>query len=122
MIYIDKYNPQDIILTLNEKRLLNDSNFILQLYSNQEKETTLYWLTGDTSFNTNRWNQFNITGTGITDLIQGSYDYMVYETTGTTLAISATTGNICETGKLIIIGTGTTSYTLNNTNTEYTFE
>jgi hypothetical protein len=47
---------------------------------------------------------------------------VVYETTGSTLAISGTTGNVCERGKAVVIGTGTTIPTLPDNLTQYTFE
>jgi hypothetical protein len=111
-----------MILTLNEKQLINDSNFLINFYSNADKVDNLFYLSGDTSPNPNRWNEFPITGTGITDLMEGQYDYYVYETITTVLAISATTGNIVESGKAVVIGSGSTTPFLSNELTQYTFE
>jgi hypothetical protein len=119
MLRIKKYDENDIILTLNEKRLINDSNFIINFYSNADKIDNLFYLSGDTSQNPNRWNEFPF---DFPVLELGTYDYVVYETTGSTLAISATTGNICESGKAVVIGSGSTIPTLPNNLTEYTFE
>lgn len=119
MIRLEKYNTNNIYLTLNEKRLLTNSNFLINFYSNADKTDNLFLLSGDTSLNQNRWNEFPFNNP---ILDSGTYDYFVYETTATTLAISATTGNICESGKAIVIGTGTTENTFNNTTTDYTFQ
>jgi hypothetical protein len=119
MLRIKKYDTNDLILTLNEKRLLNTSNFVINFYSNSNKVNNLFFLSGDTSSNPNRWNEYPF-NYPILDI--GTYDYVVYETTGTTLTISATTGNICESGKAVVIGTGTTIPTLTDNLTEYTFQ
>lgn len=120
MIYINKYETNQLVFTLNEKRILDNSNFILQLYSNNNKDSDLFWLTGDTSPNQNRWNQFTISASTLSNLEAGTYDYFCLETTGATLNISEGF-NICESGKAVVIGTGTTIPTLINNQDQYTY-
>jgi hypothetical protein len=120
MIYINKYETNQLVFTLNEKRILDNSNFILQLYSNNNKESDLFYLSGDTSPNPNRWNQFVLSASTLTNLEAGTYDYFCLETTGTTLNISQGF-NVCESGKAVVITTGTTIPTLINTENQYTY-
>jgi hypothetical protein len=120
MIYIYNYQNNSVPFTLNEKRILDNSNFILQLYSNNNKVSDLFWLTGDTSPNPNRWNEFTLSAQTVSSLEAGTYDYFCLETTGTTLNISQGF-NVCESGKAVVIGTGTTIPTLINTENQYTY-
>ena len=117
-------------LTLNEKATLNNPNWLLAITSNSNHNTKVIRLSGDTSLNTARYNRFPITVTGSTDenlengivhLEPGTYDYQAWQTSGTTLALSAAT-SIVESGKLEVNGTGTTTTTYTNQLTDYTFE
>jgi len=122
MIYINKNQSNELVFTLNEKREYSNSNFILNLYSNANKTNQDIFLanSADTSTNTTRWNQWEYTENNI--LQAGTFDYSVYETTGNTL--TAITGlNMVESGKCVVVGSGTTIPTINNNNQiEYTFE
>jgi hypothetical protein len=112
--------------TLLEKTTfpLSATTYILELYSNQLHSDTLLFLTGDTSPNINRWNWFPINLTPY-NLVAGTYDYKVWQTTGNTLSLSALTVNdVVESGLATITGTGTTSgttYVLTG-QTQYVFE
>jgi hypothetical protein len=121
MIYINKNQTNQLIFTLNEKRKFVDSNMILELYSNADKTNTYIFLpySADTSFNQNRWNQWDYIESN--QLNEGQYDHRVYEWTGNTLtSVSGLT--ITESGKTVVIGSGSTIPTLPNNLTEYTFE
>ena len=121
MIYINKNQTNQLIFTLNEKRKFVDSNMILELYSNADKTNTYIFLpySADTSFNQNRWNQWDYIESN--QLNEGQYDHRVYEWTGNTLtSVSGLT--ITESGKTVVIGSGSTVPTLPNNLTEYTFE
>ena len=112
--------------TLLEKTTfpLSATTYILELYSNQLHSDTLLFLTGDTSPNINRWNWFPINLSQY-NLVAGTYDYKVWQTTGNTLSLSALTVNdVVESGLATITGTGTTSgttYVLTG-QTQYVFE
>lgn len=133
MIKIQKNQSNSVPFTLNEKTTLTGSSltYLLELYSNQNNTTKVLRLSGDTSSNPTRWNEYTIIETGgteslgsaIVSLEAGTYDYYVWQTTASTLSLSAAT-SIVESGKCKVKGTGTTYTTFNNTtNPEgYTFE
>lgn len=131
MIKITKNQSNSVPFTLNENTTLSGSSltYLLELYSNDNNKNTVLRLSGDTSSNPNRWNEFTIIETGTTEnlgqaivsLEAGDYDYFVWQTTASTLSLSAAT-SIVESGKCKVIGTGTTYSTYNNTTDEgYTF-
>ena len=126
MISIPNYQTSLTPFTLTEKTTipLSAVTYILELYSNQLHNDTLLFLTGDTSNNVNRYNYYPINLTPY-NLIAGTYDYTVWQTTGNTLSISAlTTSDVVETGLATITGTGgtpTTTYVLTG-QTQYIFE
>lgn len=126
MITIPNYQTSLTPFTLLEKTTfpLSATTYILELYSNQVQSNTLLFLTGDTSANVNRYNYFPINLTPY-NLVPGTYDYKVYQTTGNTLSLSASTINdIVETGMATIIGSGTTTGTtyVVTGQTQYVFE
>jgi hypothetical protein len=118
MIILNKGKINSVVFTLNESSVAS-GEFFLQLYSNQNKKNTLVYLSGDTSLNTVRYNRYDIDET-VLNLTVGEYDYFVHEFTGGTPDINLSEG-IVETGKCIVIGSGTTVNIFNNNNTEYTF-
>jgi hypothetical protein len=128
MITIPNYTTSLTPFTLLENTTfpLSATTYILELYSNQIHSDTLLFLTGETSPNINRWNWFPIDLRPY-DLVAGTYDYKVWQTTGNTLSVSAlTTNDVVETGLATITGSGTTTPTVynapTNTQTRYVFE
>lgn len=130
MITLNINSENYATVTLLEKATLSDPNWLLAITSNQNHTTKVIRLSGDTSLNTARYNRFPITVTGSTDenldegivyLEAGTYDYIAYETSASTLAISAATSAV-ESGKLVVNGTGTTTTTYSEQNDDYTFE
>jgi hypothetical protein len=119
MIYITKNIANRLLFTLNEKRLYTNSSFYLELYSNANKTTQEIFLpnSGDTSNNQYRWNEWEYTEDD--ELDEGTYDYKVIETQMDTPDKS---GNIVETGKLVVLKTKDQIPTFNNDKTEFTFE
>jgi hypothetical protein len=123
MVTIYNYQNSDLIFTLNENTTIPNANYILNLFSNQNHDNNLFWLTGDTSPNINRWNEYQWTSAISNGLIAGTYDYFVYQTSGSTLSLSGmTTEDIVESGLATVIGTNPTQTTYNNPVQEYTFE
>lgn len=123
MVTIYNYQNSDLIFTLNENTTILNANYILNLFSNQNHDNNLFWLTGDTSPNINRWNEYQWTSGTTNSLIAGTYDYFVYQTSGSTLSLSGmTTEDIVESGLATVIGTNPTQTTYNNPVQEYTFE
>lgn len=123
MIRISATTITDVPFTLYEKTTLSGATYIMDLFSNQNHNHTYFWLTGDTTNNNMRYNYFPIDISNL-NLIGGTYDYFVWQTTGNTLSTSALTINdVVESGLCEIITTGSTSATTyNNPKTEYTFE
>lgn len=126
MITIPNYQTSLTPFTLLEKTTfpLSATTYILELYSNQLHNNTLLFLTGDTSANVNRYNYFPIDLTPY-NLVAGTYDYKVWQTTGNTLSVSAlTTNDVVETGLATIIGSGTTTPTtyVATGQTQYVFQ
>lgn len=121
MIKIYKNLTTDIPFTLFEKTTFSGASYICELYSNQNHDITSFWLTGDTTSNNARYNYFPIDETPL-NLIPGTYDYMVWQTTGNTLSTSALTINdVVESGLCKVIGSGTTQTTYVSDKQEYTF-
>lgn len=110
MITIPNYTSSLTPFTLLENTTFpySSTTYILQLYSKELKKETLLFLTGDTSTNVNRYNYFPINLTAY-NLAEGQYDYKVYQTTGNTLTLSASTINdVVESGLATIYGTAPT--------------
>ena len=128
MITIPNYQSSPTPFTLTEKTTfpLSATTYILELYSNQLHGNTLLFLTGDTSLNIDRYNYYPINLTPY-NLIEGTYDYKVWQTTGNTLSTSGlTTNDVVESGLATIISSGATAPTVynapSNTQTQYVFE
>lgn len=122
MIKIYKNLTTDVPFTLFEKTTIGGASYICELYSNQNHDITSFWLTGDTTSNNARYNYFPINETPL-NLIPGTYDYMVWQTTGNTLSTSALTINdVVESGLCKVIGSGTTQTTYVSDKQEYTFQ
>lgn len=128
MITIPNYQTSLTPFTLFEKTTipLSAVTYILELNGKELHDQTLLFLTGETSPNVTRWNWFPINLTQY-DLMAGQYSYKVWQTTGSTLSISAlTTNDVVETGFATITTTGgtqTTTYVApSNTTTQYIFE
>lgn len=133
MIYIKKNEINPVVLTLTESSNLTSPFYLFEFTPEFNLEpVSIYFTTDDESLAPNRYNLFNIVesstgsttgGTSVSlSLMAGQYDYNVYEASASTLSISATTGVIIETGRMVVDDT-TGVYTdqvipnQNNTNT-----
>jgi hypothetical protein len=126
MITIPNYTTSLTPFTLTENTTypLDQVKYILELYSNQLHNNTILWLTGDTSPNIQRWNYYPINLTPY-NLVSGTYDYKVYQTTGSTLSVSSlTTNDVVESGLATLTTTGETQTTIYSASsgTQYVFE
>jgi len=114
MINIDKNSTNKVILTLTEKSTLLNPFYLFSFTSTTDFNNVVNFVGTDTSSYKTRYNEFDIieTGTTFVNLTAstinlnppGMWDYSIYESTGITLSISATTGNIIEQGKVIVDG------------------
>ena len=125
MLNIANYQTTSVPFTLLENTTfpLSATTYILELDGKQKQDTTLLFLTGDTSANVNRYNYFPINLSPY-NLIEGQYSYKVWQTTGTTLSTTGlTTSDVVESGAAYIYGVRPTAdpiYT--STETKYVFE
>jgi hypothetical protein len=131
MITINKNSANECVFTLNEKTTLTGATYLLEIFSNQNHSSKVIALTGDSSVDIIRYNRFTITevypgseilSAATVNLEPGTFDYFAYQTTGDTLSLTADTTTIVESGKLVVIGSATTTSTFTNQQTEYTFE
>lgn len=120
MIYINNYTGSTIPFTLKETTTLTGANinYVLKLHSNTIQSDTYFLLTGDTSTNTDRYNQFTIDASSNLSGHTEQFDYSVYQISGTSYQVSGLTdNNIVETGLAQLISSGSTqipTYTGNN--------
>ena len=124
MITIPNYTTGLTPFTLVETTTLTgNTNYILDLFSKQKDDTTLLFLTGDTSTNTARYNYYPINLTPY-NLIEGQYNYRVWQTSGNTLSTTGlTTNDIVENGLCYIYNSGSTqNQTYTQPQTKYVFE
>ena len=116
MININKDSSNVVVLTLTEKCTLLNPNFLFSFSSTSYNQPVINFNSVDTSSYKSRYNQFNIIESGTTyidltgstiNLNPGSYDYRVYESSGSTIEISGTTKVILEQGKVWVSGIDT---------------
>jgi hypothetical protein len=114
MIYIKPNKTNKFVLTLSENSRLQNPFYLFVFENEFDLETEpIYWNALDISNYTNRYNLFEMiesstgstsggtTGTTLS-LIYGQYSYKVFESTGLTLSLSATTGIILEEGRMVV--------------------
>lgn len=115
MIYINKNSLNNVVLTLSESSILTNPYYLFEFINDwqlEENPTSIFFTTPDISNYTERYNLFQITEstTGSTSggsnvslsLVNGQYNYNVYESSASTLSISATTGVIIESGRMVV--------------------
>ena len=113
MIYIKKNQLNPVVLTLSESSQLANPYFLFEFIQEFNTESNpIYFTTTDDSLSQLRYNLFNINettsgsvsgGTNVSlNLMAGQYRYNVYESSASTLSVSATTGQIIETGRMVV--------------------
>lgn len=115
MIFLQKDTVNKVVLTLSESSRLSSANYLFEFISDFQLypyNTPIYYTTPDTSNATLRFNLFEIElassgsttgGTSVAlNLTSGQYTYNIYEASASTLSVSATTGNIIETGRMVV--------------------
>ena len=110
MIYIEKDELNQIVLTLTESTTISNPYFLFKFtWEIDEELDPVYWLASDTSPYTDRYNLFSLTeGTDATFKI-GQYRYEVYETNNA-LATDETGLDLVEEGRMVVDGTAETIY------------
>jgi len=113
MIFLNKNQSNTVILTLTDKSRLLTPTYIFELTNDTDKNEVIFSAPDLSTFKC-KYNRFDIieSGSTFTNLTGGTinlnrvgfWDYKVYETTGSTLNISDTTGRILEQGKVYVNG------------------
>lgn len=114
MIFIDRNTTNKFVLTLSESSSLLSPNYLFKFQSDWDLDGSniIWYATADESNYKDRYNLFSLeeSSTGSTTggtsvplyLKQGQYSYSVYESSASTLSVSATTGVVLESGRMIV--------------------
>jgi hypothetical protein len=120
MIRLTKGQTQNIILTLTEKQLLTNPNYLF-VFTNRSANTEVKFVklnATDVSIFKDRYNEFSIvTNTDFGSSLNGQYVYEVYEQASTTNT-NPTGLNLLETGIMELVGQAF-SYTQYSTDDTY---
>jgi len=119
MIRLTKGATQNIILTLTEKQLLTNPNYLF-VFTNRSANTEVKFVrlnNTDLSQYKDRYNEFSIvTNTNFSTALNGQYDYDIYEQTSTS-NLNPAGLNLLESGIMELVGTpfNFTEYTTTDT-------
>ena len=119
MIRLTKGQTQNIILTLTEKQLLTNPNYLF-VFTNRSANTEVKFIrlnNTDISQYKDRYNEFSIvTNTNFSTALNGQYDYDIYEQTSTS-NLNPAGLNLLESGIMELVGTpfNFTEYTTTDT-------
>ena len=119
MIRLTKGATQNIILTLTEKELLTNPNYLF-VFTNRSANTEVKFVrlnNTDISQYKDRYNEFSIvTNTNFSTALNGQYDYDIYEQTSTS-NLNPSGLNLLESGIMELVGTpfNFTEYTTTDT-------
>jgi hypothetical protein len=120
MIRLTKGQTENIILTLTEKQLLTNPNYLF-VFTNRSANTEIKFVklnATDVSIFKDRYNEFSIvTNTNFGSSLNGQYVYEVYEQASTTNT-NPTGLNLLETGIMELVGQAF-SYTQYSTDDTY---
>ena len=107
MIRFTKGQTQNIILTLTEKQLLTNPNYLF-VFTDRSANTEVKFVklnATDLSLYKDRYNEFSIvTNTNFGSSLNGQYVYQVYEQASTSNT-NPTGLNLLETGIMELVGT-----------------
>ena len=131
MINIDRDKVNRVYMTLSEKEVFTGGTMTMRFTSNEDKNVIKDMpLNNDLTLNSNRYNQYDITeninedlSNQIISLPNSSYDYRIYNSTGSTVDSNSI---IIETGLVLIdfkndsFSSGST-YRNNNNSDDITF-
>jgi len=121
MIHLTKSQTNTIVMTLTEKQLLTNPNYLF-VFTNRSSNNVIKFVVlnaSDVSLYKDRYNEFNIvTNTNFSSALEGQYTYEVYEQTSTS-NLNITGLNKLETGIMWLSGS-TLSYNQFTTTDTYT--
>jgi len=111
MIVIDRGQTNTVILELTTNSSLLNPNYLFE-FNNDLNNNQIFFTSPDLSTFKCRYNRFEIIEndiaiplSGAVTLLTGMYTYNIYEASAATLSVSATTGRVVQTGKVIVNGT-----------------
>lgn len=105
MIYINKDEVNNIVLTLSEVSTLTNPYYLFVFQNEMNPESTpILFTTTDISAYPERFNQFELDEPVDVELIKGQYSYSVYESLIPPTSIEDTTGEIIEEGRMVVSG------------------
>ena len=105
MIYINKGEVNNIVLTLSEVSSLTNPFYLFVFQNEMNTESTpILFATADISAYPERYNQFLLDEPVDVELVKGQYSYFVYESLIPPVTIEDTTGNIIEEGRMVVSG------------------
>ena len=119
MIRLTKGQTQSVILTLTEKQLLTNPNYLF-VFTNRSANTEIKFVrlnNTDVSVYKDRYNEFSfVTNTNFASALNGQYDYVVYEQESSSNTNPAGL-NALESGIMELVGTAFefTEYTTTDT-------
>jgi hypothetical protein len=121
MIHLTKSETNTIVMTLTEKQLLTNPNYLF-VFTNRSSNNVIKFVVlnaSDTSLYKDRYNEFSIvTNTNFSSALEGQYTYDVYEQTSTS-NLNITGLNKLETGIMWLSGS-TLTYNQFTTTDTYT--
>ena len=119
MIHLTKGETNIIVMTLTEKQLLSNPNYLF-VFTNRSSNCEVKFIklnATDTSLYKNRYNEFSIvTNTYFKNQLEGQYTYEVYEQASST-NLDITGLNKLETGIMWLSGSTLTYNTYTTTDT-----
>lgn len=105
MIYINKDEVNNIVLTLSEVSTLTNPYYLFVFQNEMNPESTPILFTApDISAYPERFNQFELDEPVDVELNKGQYSYSVYESVIPPVTIEDTTGDIIEEGRMVVSG------------------
>jgi hypothetical protein len=121
MIHLTKTETNTIVMTLTEKQLLTNPNYLF-VFTNRSSNNIVKFVVlnaSDVSLYKDRYNEFSIvTNTNFASALEGQYTYEVYEQVSTS-NLNITGLNKLETGIMWLSGS-TLSYNQFTTTDTYT--
>lgn len=109
-IVIEKGKTNTVIMTVSERSTLSSPFYLFHFKSKFNTSEERFFNAVNISQNRIRFDEFVITendlpnyNLGEVNLFTGEWTYCIYESSGATLDISGTTGNILETDMAIVI-------------------
>lgn len=121
MIHLTKAETNTIVMTLTEKQLLTNPNYLF-VFTNRSSNNIIKFVVlnaSDTSLYKDRYNEFSIvTNTNFASALEGQYTYEVYEQVSSS-NLNITGLNKLETGIMWLSGS-TLSYNQFTTTDTYT--